>query len=299
MKKILKVILGFLICFWVVGQVQVIIDILEDIKQNTTQEQASKRSLNHIDTPEEIPEVVYNTYYLLSWTSSNGTFIAEGSLNYTLNEIWNFNSFPADTIFISTHDNNILTLDQFKENYAARSISLARIDNSTIVPYIQTQKNGIVENYNILLSLSSFLYNTNFRYLNIYNNVGTYTISTYWSVMNADNTIDNEFIIQWGQPTLLVSSDTFTHHLNTSLSLQAFMQPISIKISSGTAIELAYKKGYEDASSNLTGMTIFKEVLKVGQKFLDLNLYQGITIGLLVAVPVIISIVLWFINLWR
>ena len=316
MKKIIKIIIVFLAVFWAVGQIQVITDILEDIKTAQQQPHAQKRALNHIDTPEEMPEVSYNTYYLLTWHSSNGSFIAAGSLDYSLDTAWSFDNLASDTLFISTHDNDIFTLQQFKETYIERDILLNRsVDLTMIVPYIATYLNGVQENYNILISLNTFLYNTDYRNLYIYNNVGTYTINTFWSIQNADNSIDNEYIIQWGQPMLLLQSDTFTHRLQETLTLQAFIQPISIKFSNASVLELKYLEGYnngyavgkndgfslgaEDMKNKLTGLPLFIETLKITQLFLDIKLYNDITFGTLIGGVLIIGIVFWFINLWR
>lgn len=217
-------------------------------EENTTR--VAKRSLNHIDTPEEIPEVSYNTYYLLTWHSTNASFIAPSNsgVKYILNDAWTFATLPDDTLFISTHDNDILTKQQFETTYEERDIRINRSSNrKLLVPYMGTyiEETATEENYNILISMNEFQYNTNYRFLDITNGLGSYNIATYWSTMNSDETLDNEFIIKWGQPMLLLESETFTHSVDTTLTIQAFIQPISVKFSNETAMDIAFQNGYD------------------------------------------------------
>lgn len=267
---------------------------------------------------EETPEITYNTYYLISWNSPNGTFIPDSlgwPVTYKLDSnYWNWNKLQnnaSDTLMISTTDKRLIYINDFIANYGEFDINLS-ISSQLIVPYVSIiNEKQEVENFNILMSLNTFLNNTSYRYLSIINNYQALSTTIIYSSLNVGNNTEN-IIIEWNQPSLISVQDTISVPVGNNTNLyNGFLQPISIQINNKKALLNEYNKGYEkgvfdgekigfeNAKNQITGLVWVEETLKVTQRFLDIRFFPNITLGHLVGGILIVELIIWFIRWWR
>lgn len=253
----------------------------------------------------DAPELSYNTYYLITWKTSNGSFASPSlgwDVRYYLDStLWYWDKLPDDTLLISTYDNELIYINDFIAEYGEFAIELS-ITSKDIVPYVQIMNfDGDLENFNILLSLNTFLNQPNYRYLSLINNRSEWTSNIIYSSLNSGENIEN-IIISWNQPYLIQETLQVTNLVGTNSNLfLGFIQPYNIQQTS-TPYDVAYNDGYvvgheEGLRTGLGFFSIVESATNSIHNIFSIEIIPGLTLATMLGVFIGLPLFFFFMKM--